>query len=147
MNDTCTTHRSRVPRRSSEGLNEEWQQWKTREDQAWNFSLCFVCGSRPWGAAAFHLCLFILLLKCEMFAGSRLLLPVSINFIINYSTCLAPFPRLSAPPHSSQGSFWQHCRLYTQLFKKKENLFSFLVQLLSCKCTLHCTFKKHFLHM
>ncbi len=23
------------------------------------FSLCFVCGSRPWGAAAFHLCLFI----------------------------------------------------------------------------------------
>ncbi len=34
-----------------------------REDQAWNFSLCFVCGSRPWGAAAFHLCLFILLLK------------------------------------------------------------------------------------
>ncbi len=48
----------------TEGLNEEWQQWKTREDQAWNFSLCFVCGSRPWGAAAFHLCLFILLLKC-----------------------------------------------------------------------------------
>ncbi len=31
---------------ASEGLNEEWQQWKTREDQAWNFSLCFVCGSR-----------------------------------------------------------------------------------------------------
>ncbi len=23
-----------------------------------------MCGSRPWGAAAFHLCLFILLLKC-----------------------------------------------------------------------------------
>ncbi len=39
------------------------RQWKTREDQAWNFSLCFVCGSRPWGAAAFHLCLFILLLN------------------------------------------------------------------------------------
>ncbi len=28
-----------------------------------DFSLCFVCGSRPRGAAAFHLCLFILLLK------------------------------------------------------------------------------------
>ncbi len=28
-----------------------------------DFSLCFVCGSRPGGAAAFHLCLFILLLK------------------------------------------------------------------------------------
>ncbi len=48
---------------ASEGLNEEWQQWKTREDQAWNFILCFVCGSRPWGAAAFHLSLFILLLN------------------------------------------------------------------------------------
>ncbi len=29
-----------------------------------DFSLCFVCGSHPWGAAAFLLCLFILLLKC-----------------------------------------------------------------------------------
>ncbi len=27
------------------------------------FYLCFVCGSRPRGAAAFILCLFILLLK------------------------------------------------------------------------------------
>ncbi len=29
-----------------------------------DFTLCFVCGSRPRGAAAFLLCLFILLLKC-----------------------------------------------------------------------------------
>ncbi len=28
-----------------------------------DFSLCFVCGSRPWGAAAFLLCLFIWLLS------------------------------------------------------------------------------------
>ncbi len=28
-----------------------------------DFSLCFVCRSRPWGAAAFHLYLFILLLN------------------------------------------------------------------------------------
>ncbi len=55
-------HRSPVSS-PSEGLNEEWQQWKTREDQAWNFSLCFVCGSRPWGAAAFLLCLFIVWLN------------------------------------------------------------------------------------
>ncbi len=27
-----------------------------------DFSLCFVCGSRPRGAAAFNLCLCILLL-------------------------------------------------------------------------------------
>ncbi len=29
-----------------------------------DFILCFVCGSHPRGAAAFILCLFILLLKC-----------------------------------------------------------------------------------
>ncbi len=29
-----------------------------------DFTLCFVCGSRPRGAAAFLLCLVILLLKC-----------------------------------------------------------------------------------
>ncbi len=40
-----------------------------------------------------------------MFAGSRLLLPVSTNFITIYSTGLARFPRLSAPPHSPQGVF------------------------------------------
>ncbi len=29
-----------------------------------DFTLCFMCGSRPRGAAAFLLCLVILLLKC-----------------------------------------------------------------------------------
>ncbi len=57
------------------GLNEEWQPWKTGEDQAWILVLCFVCGSRPWGAAAFHLYLLFDYLKLLMFAGSRLLLP------------------------------------------------------------------------
>ncbi len=166
---------------ASEGLNEEWRHWKTREDQAWSFSLCFVCGSRPWGAAAFHLCLFILLLNVRRFpppssriyqlhyigarnpggrrdtlsesprcwggsrrwgdraagrSGDRQWLPEAVvleqwksrwdgrlaavllgrggvaairegaeesaPFITNYSTGLAPFPRLSAPPHLSQ---------------------------------------------
>ncbi len=54
-------HHSPVSRRSFGRV--KWGV-TTREDQAWNFSLCFVCGSRPWGTAAFHLCLFILLLKC-----------------------------------------------------------------------------------
>ncbi len=60
MNSTYATHRSRVPRRSSGKMT-------TVEDErgpGLGFILYFVCGSRPWGAAAFLLCLFILLLKC-----------------------------------------------------------------------------------
>ncbi len=29
---------------ASEGLNEEWRQWKTREDQAWNL-VCVLCAA------------------------------------------------------------------------------------------------------
>ncbi len=47
-----------------------------------DFSLCFVCGSRPWGAAAFHLCLFILLLKCVKCS------PVPASFFPYLSTSL-----------------------------------------------------------
>ncbi len=64
MNDTCATHRSRVPRRSF-GRNK--RRVTTLEDErgpGLDFTLCFVCGSRPRGAAAFLLCLVILLLKC-----------------------------------------------------------------------------------
>ncbi len=120
------------------------------------FSLCIVCGSRPWGAAAFHLCLFILLLKLlnvrrfppppsrvyqlryigltdsvsllppgsrhqcnevtlssstvvtphltlpKLLRGTRDRWVAQVSFITIYSTSLAPFPRLSAPPHSPQ---------------------------------------------
>ncbi len=61
MNDSCTTHRSRVPRRSSRRI--KGGAMTVRVDQAWTF-ICVVCGSHLWGAAAFLLCLFILLLKC-----------------------------------------------------------------------------------
>ncbi len=46
-----------------------------------DFSLCFVCGSRPWGAAAFLLCLFIWLnvFKCS---------PVPASFFPYISTAL-----------------------------------------------------------
>ncbi len=36
---------------------------KDERGQGLEFYLCFMCGSHPWGAAAFILCLFILLLK------------------------------------------------------------------------------------
>ncbi len=64
MNDTCATHRSRVPRRSFGRV--KWGVTTVEDERrpGLDFSLCFVCGSHPWGAATFHLCLFILLLKC-----------------------------------------------------------------------------------
>ncbi len=71
--------RSRVPRRSSGRIKEERGQW-TREDQAWTFSLCFVCGSCPWGAAALLLCLFMLL---KYFECS----PVPASFFPIYELC------------------------------------------------------------
>ncbi len=38
----------------------------------------------------------------KLLRGTRDRWVVQVSFIINYSTGLAPFPRLSAPPHSSQ---------------------------------------------
>ncbi len=78
MNDTCTAHRSRVPRRSFGRVKWGVTTVEDERGPGLGFSLCFVCGSRPWGAAAFHLCLFIWLNVFWMFAGSRLLLPESI---------------------------------------------------------------------
>ncbi len=68
MNDTCTTHRSRVPRRSFGRVKWGVTTVEDERGPGLDFSLCFVCGSRPWGAAAFLLCLFIWLLnvfKCS----------------------------------------------------------------------------------
>ncbi len=46
-----------------------------------DFNLCFVCGSRPWGAAALLLCLFIfikLFFECS---------PVPASFFPFYELC------------------------------------------------------------
>ncbi len=90
---------------SDRGLGAVLAQVVGREDQAWNFSLCFVCGSRPWGAAAFHLCLFILLLKCIKYS------PVPASFFPYLRTvlhwCRNPGGRrdtLSESPHCLGGS-------------------------------------------
>ncbi len=64
MNDTCATHRSRVPRRSFGRVKWGVTTVEDERGPGLDFSLCFVCGSRPWGAAAFLLCLFFWLLKC-----------------------------------------------------------------------------------
>ncbi len=64
MNDTCATHRSRVPRRSFGRNKRRSDDIGRRERTRPGFYFVFcVRGSRPWGAAAFHLSLFILLLK------------------------------------------------------------------------------------
>ncbi len=64
MNDTCATHWSRVPRRSSGRIKGGAMTVEDKRGLGLDFILCFVCGSHPRGAAAFILCLFILLLKC-----------------------------------------------------------------------------------
>ncbi len=48
---------------ASEGIKGGVTTLEDERGPGLDFTLCFVCGSRPWGAAAFHLCLFILL-KC-----------------------------------------------------------------------------------
>ncbi len=68
MSDTCATHRSRVPRRSSGRIKGGATTVEDERGPGLDFNLCFVCGSRPWGAAALLLCLFICLLnffKCS----------------------------------------------------------------------------------
>ncbi len=82
MNDTCTAHRSRVPRRSFGRVKWGVTTVEDERGPGLDFSLCFVCGSRPWGAAAFLLCLFIWLLnvfKCS---------PVPASFFPYISTAL-----------------------------------------------------------
>ncbi len=63
MSDTCTTRhrlcRSRVPRRSSGRIKGGVTTVQDERGPGLDFNLCFVCGSRPWGAAALLLCLFI----------------------------------------------------------------------------------------
>ncbi len=47
----------------------------------------------------------LLLFLPKLLRGTRDRWVVQVSFIIIYSTGLAPFPRLSAPPHSSQCSY------------------------------------------
>ncbi len=115
MNDTCTTHRSRVPRRSFGRVKWGGTTVETREDQAWNFSLCFVCGSCPWGAAAFHLCFFILLLKCvtcspvpaSFFPYLRTVLQVILHFIntLQYYCFYCIFDKRNIPSWANETSY------------------------------------------
>ncbi len=80
MSDTCTTHRSRVPRRSSGRIQGGVTTVQDERGPGLDFNLCFVCGSRPWGAAALLLCLFMLLklFKCS---------PVPASFFPFYELC------------------------------------------------------------
>ncbi len=47
MIDTCTTHRSRVPRRSSGRIKGGATTVEEERGPGLDFNLCFVCGSRP----------------------------------------------------------------------------------------------------
>ncbi len=80
MGDTCTTHRSRVPRRSSGRIKGGATTVQDERGPGLDFNLCFVCGSRPWGAAALLLCLFMLLKSSECS-------PVPASFFPIYELC------------------------------------------------------------
>ncbi len=80
MSDTCATHRSRVPRRSSGRIKGGVTTVEDERGPGLDFNLCFVCGSRPWGAAALLLCLFMLL---KYFECS----PVPASFFPIYELC------------------------------------------------------------
>ncbi len=47
MSDTCATHRSRVPRRSSGRIKGGVTTEEDERGPGLDFNLCFVCGSRP----------------------------------------------------------------------------------------------------
>ncbi len=47
MSDTCATHRSRVPRRSSGRIKGGAMPVEDERGPGLDFILCFVCGSRP----------------------------------------------------------------------------------------------------
>ncbi len=85
MNDTCATHRSRVPRRSF-GRNK-------RSDDI---------EARPGFLSPLPMSSLLLLFLPKLLRGTRDRWVAQVSFIIIHSTGLAPFPRLSAPPHSSQ---------------------------------------------
>ncbi len=94
MNDTCATHRSRVPRRSFGRNKRRSDDIGRRERTRPGFYFVFcVRGSRPWGAAAFHLSLFILLLKL---LNVRRFPPPSSNVVT------PPFIPSEAPPWDSR---------------------------------------------
>ncbi len=83
MSDTCTTHRSRVPWRSSGRIKWGAMTVEDERGRGLDFYLCFVCGSRPWGAAAFLL--FVLLLKC--FKRSPVPTSFPIYELLQYDNC------------------------------------------------------------
>ncbi len=97
MSDTCTTHRSRVPRRSSGRIKGGATTVEDERGPGLDFNLCFVCGSRPWGAAALLLCLFICLLnyfKCS---------PVPASFFPIYELCynhIVTLPTIPSPSYN-----------------------------------------------
>ncbi len=63
----------------------------------------------------------------KLLRGTRDRWVAQVSFITIYSTGLAPFPRLSAPPHSPQ-SFLQCCHMirYNKIFTKMWGMFSLL---------------------
>ncbi len=86
MNDTCATHRSRVPRRSFGRVKRRSDDIGRRERTRPGFYFMFCVWQSSVRGCRFSV-MFVYLIKCVwMFAGSRLLLPV-------YTNCVTLVPK------------------------------------------------------
>ncbi len=81
MNDTCATHRSRVPRRASEGIKGGVTTLEDERGPGLDFTLCFGVWQSSVRAAAFHLVVYftIKVVECS---------PVPASFFPYLSTSL-----------------------------------------------------------
>ncbi len=82
MNDTCTTHRSRVPQRSFGRV--KWGVTTVEDERGPGLEFYFVFCVRQSsvrGCRFSFVFLYLIIKMCWMFAGSRLLLPVLIDCV------------------------------------------------------------------
>ncbi len=104
MNDTCDTHRSRVPRRSFGRIKRGVM---TVKDEIGLLFVFCVRQSSVRGCRLYFVFVYFIFVTNKSLTVCRFPPPSSRskNFII---TGLAPFPWLSTPPHSSHLPFSIH---------------------------------------
>ncbi len=108
---------SRVPPRSSGRIKGGATTVEEKRGLGLDFSLC---GSRPWGAAAFLLCSFILLLKC--FKRS----PVPASILSRSKICVTPTQYLNLEGQFTQKCKFCHHLLILKYFQTCMNVFVLL---------------------
>ncbi len=89
----------------------------------------------------------LLLFLPKLLRGTRDRWVAQVSFIIIYSTGLAPFPRLSAPPHSSQSHFHNIDFHTTKTVTHHPGLhFPSSIALITFSCTITCSPESYYTH-